>query len=121
LIGNNKDLCIINKPSPGVQGLSGSNNLPNKRTKMIESGTTKKEILYPAEIIFKAVFRNLPYTMDTIKNIVHENAANGSVTSKESSGGKFISYTITATFHSEDNLNASCTKIAMIEGFMSMF
>lgn len=88
---------------------------------MIESGTNKKEILYPAEIVFKAVFRNLPYTMDTIKNIVHEHAANGNVTSRESSGGKFISYTVTGIFHSEDILNSTCTKITMIEGFMSMF
>lgn len=89
---------------------------------MIEScSTSKKEILYPAEIVFKAVFRNKPYTMDTIKNVIHEHAVNGTVTSKESSGGKFISYTVTATFHSEERLNASCTQIAMIEGFMSMF
>ena len=88
---------------------------------MIENGTQKKEILYPAEIIYKAVFRNLPYTMDTIRNVVHEHAVNGLVTSKESSGGKFISYTITAVFQNEEELNASCTKVAMIEGFMSMF
>lgn len=88
---------------------------------MIESGTEKKEIIYPSEVVFKAIFRNLPYTADTIKNIVHEHSMNGKVTSKESSGGKFISYTVTATFHSEDLLNASCTKITMIEGFMSMF
>lgn len=88
---------------------------------MIESGTNKKEILYPAEIVFKAVFRNRPYTIETIKNIVHEHAVNATVTSRESSGGKFISYTITATFHSEDKLNTSCSSITMIEGFMSMF
>lgn len=88
---------------------------------MIESGVTKKEIIYPAEIIFKSVFRNLPYTIDTIRNIVTEHAITGRVTSKESSGGKFISYTITATFESEEILNAACSKIVMIEGFMSMF
>lgn len=88
---------------------------------MIESGTQKKEIIYPAEIIYKAVFRNMPYTMETIRNIVHEHAKDGTVTSKESSGGKFISYTITAVFNSEDDLNASCTKVVMLEGFMSMF
>ena len=88
---------------------------------MIESGTQKKEILYPAEIVFKAVFRNMPYTMDVIKTIVHEHAVDVVVTHKESSGGKFISYTITATFHSEEKLNASCSQITTIEGFMSMF
>ena len=88
---------------------------------MIESGVTKKDIIYPAEIIFKAVFRNRPYTMDTIKNIISENTTDGRVTSKESSGGKFISYTITATFASEEILNATCSSIVTIEGFMSMF
>ncbi len=88
---------------------------------MMESSTPKKEIHYPAEIVFKAVFRNMPYTMDTIRNIVHEHAVDVVVTSRESSGGKFISYTITATFHSEESLNNSCTNITMIEGFMSMF
>jgi len=87
---------------------------------MIESGTVKKEILYPSEIIFKAVFRNRPYIFDTLKNIVHENAVNGAVVSKESSGGKFISYTVTATFQSEDVLNSTCTQITMIEGFMML-
>lgn len=87
---------------------------------MIESSTPKKEILYPSEIIFKAVFRNRPYTMDTIKNIIHENADDGIVTSKESSEGKFISYTVTATFQSEEILNETCTKITMVEGFMML-
>jgi putative lipoic acid-binding regulatory protein len=88
---------------------------------MIESGITKKEIIYPSEIIFKAVFRNKPYTLDTIKNIISENTVKGSVTTRESSGGKFISYTVTATFESEDILNATCSKIVMLEGFMSLF
>jgi len=88
---------------------------------MIESGSEKKEIIYPAEIIFKAVFRNAPYIIDTIKNIVHEHSIDGHVTSKESSGGKFISYTITSTFDSEDSLNTTCSKIAMVDGFKTMF
>lgn len=88
---------------------------------MIESGTVKKEIIYPAEIIYKAVFRNMPYTMDIIRNIVHEHADCVSVTARESSGGKFISYTITATFQSEEKLNSSCNQITMTEGFMMLF
>jgi putative lipoic acid-binding regulatory protein len=88
---------------------------------MSENSNNKKEIIYPAEIEYKAVFRNMPHTMDTIRNVVHEHSVNGVVTSKESSGGKFISYTITATFSSEEALFDSCTKVKMIEGFMSMF
>ena len=81
----------------------------------------KKEILYPAEVIFKVVFRNQPYTIDSLKNIIHEHTDKGLVSHKESSGGKFISYTITATFQSEDILNTTCTKIKMLEGFMTLF
>jgi len=88
---------------------------------MIQSSTPKKEIQYPSEIVFKAVFRNMPYTMDVIKNIIHEHADSVNVTSRESSGGKFISYTVTAIFQSEERLNSSCTQITMTEGFMMLF
>ena len=85
---------------------------------MIESSTAKKEIIYPSEIVFKTVFRNRPYTLEIIKNIIHEHADCVTVTAKESSGGKFISYTITAVLESEDTLNSSCSQITMAQGFM---
>lgn len=90
---------------------------------MIESSnTSKKEIIYPAEVMFKSVFRNRAYTMDSIRNILAEHSIpEGNVVAKESSGGKFISYTVTGIFPSEENLNAICTQITMIEGFMSLF
>jgi len=88
---------------------------------MIESSAAKKEIIYPSEIVFKTVFRNSPYTLEIIKNIIHEHADCVTVTAKESSGGKFISYTITAVFESEDRLNSSCSQITMAEGFMMIF
>lgn len=89
---------------------------------MIESNTTKKEVIYPAEVMFKSVFRNRAYTMESIKSILAEHAIpEGKVTAKESSGGKFISYTVTGIFPSEENLNTICTQITMIEGFMSLF
>jgi len=88
---------------------------------MIENSNNKKIIDYPAEIIFKAVFRNRPYTKESIKTILHENERSGSVTGKESSGGKFISYTVTSVMDSEDQLNKICTEVTMLEGFMSMF
>ena len=87
---------------------------------MIENGT-KKEIAYPAEIIFKSIFRNRPYTLESIKTILSESAVAGDVVHKESSGGKFISYTVTAVFPSEDMLNSICSKITTLEGYMSMF
>ncbi|HOK03358.1 MAG TPA: DUF493 family protein [Spirochaetota bacterium] len=89
---------------------------------MIQSGTQKKEIQYPSEIIFKSIFRNSPYTMDSIKNILAEHSVEeGKVLAKESSGGKFISYTISGVFYSEENLNSLCTQISMLEGFMALF
>jgi len=89
---------------------------------MIESNTTKKEIIYPAEVMFKSVFRNRPYIMDSIRNILAEHSIpEGRVSAKESSGGKFISYTVTGIFPSEEHLNSICTRITMIEGFMSLF
>ncbi len=89
---------------------------------MIESNTRKKEIIYPTEVIFKSIFRNRPYTIDSIRSILAEHSIpGGKVVAKESSGGKFISYTVTGIFHSEENLNAICTQITMIEGFMSLF
>ena len=60
--------------------------------------------------------------MESIKSILAEHAIpEGKVTAKESSGGKFISYTVTGIFPSEENLNTICTQITMIEGFMSLF
>ncbi len=88
---------------------------------MIENTGNKKVIDYPAEIVFKAIYRNKPYTMDSIKTILHENERNGRVSSRESSGGKFVSYTITAVMDSEEQLNKICTEVTMLEGFMSMF
>lgn len=87
---------------------------------MIENGT-KKEIIYPAEIIFKSIFRNRPYTQESIRNILSECSVAGIVVHKESSGGKFISYTVTAVFPSEETLNSVCSKITTLEGYMSMF
>lgn len=88
---------------------------------MIENMENKKVIDYPAEIVFKAIYRNKPYTMDCIKTILHENERNGHVSSKESSSGKFVSYTIKAVMDSEDQLNKICTEVTMLEGFMSIF
>ncbi|HPS57913.1 MAG TPA: DUF493 family protein [Spirochaetota bacterium] len=87
---------------------------------MIEHGT-KKEINYPAELIFKSIFRNRPYTMECIRNILAESLVPGEVVHRESSGGKFISYTVTAVFPSEDTLNSVCSKITTLEGYMSLF
>jgi len=89
---------------------------------MIEnSGLNKKEVNYPADVVFKAIFRNKEFTHETLQVLLSENGINGNVDYRESSTGKFISYTITGNYPSEDILNSICTKVTMVEGFMSLF
>ena len=83
--------------------------------------TPDKKIIYPAEITFKAVFRNNPFTLDAIKNILAKEDINGSVNIMPSKNSKFISYTVTAVFPSEDCLNMVCNKISTLEAYMTMF
>jgi putative lipoic acid-binding regulatory protein len=90
---------------------------------MINMNTDQqKEIDYPAELTFKAIFRNNPHTGDSIKNIVLEQGAkNLALENKASSNGKFISYTITAEFPSNKTLNSICSMVSELEGFMTLF
>ncbi|MCU0843664.1 MAG: DUF493 domain-containing protein [Spirochaetes bacterium] len=76
---------------------------------------------FPTEISFKAVYRFSPHQMETLKNALHEQGLSAVVESRPSSGGKFISYTVTAVFESEERLKAVCGLVAEIEGFMTMF
>ncbi len=80
-----------------------------------------KKIDFPAPMTFKAVFRNKPYIIDSIKSVLSENDINGEVLLKESKEGKFISYTINAYFQSNEMLESICTKISSLDGFMTMF
>ena len=80
-----------------------------------------KKINFPAQMTFKAVFRNRPYIIDSIKSVLSENDINGEVLLKESKEGKFISYTINAYFPSNEMLESICNKISSLEGFMTMF
>ncbi len=81
----------------------------------------EKDIKWPSEIQFKSVFRNKPYIMESIQSVLSENEINATIDGKESSNGKFVSYTITATFASDENLKNICSKISSIEGYMTMF
>ena len=83
--------------------------------------TNKKEIGYPTELTFKAIFRNNPYTLDSIKAILTEEKIEGSVNIMPSKNSKFISYTINAVFPSEDCLNRVCSKITTLDAYMTMF
>jgi len=83
--------------------------------------SNQKNIDYPSEVIFKAIFRNSSHTMIGIKSILSENEIDAEVTSKESSGGKFISYTVKGIFPSDESVQSICKKIQTLEGYMSMF
>ncbi|MBP7603462.1 MAG: DUF493 domain-containing protein [Spirochaetes bacterium] len=76
---------------------------------------------FPTEVTFKAVYRFSPHLMETLKNALHEQGLNAAVSGRPSSGGKFVSYTVTARFESEERLDAVCGVVAAIEGFMTMF
>lgn len=81
----------------------------------------EKQIIYPAEITFKSIFRSNGDTVDSINGILRESDIEGTVTRRESDKGTFISYTITATFQSDEMLVSVCDRIATLKGFMSMF
>lgn len=76
---------------------------------------------FPTEITFKAIYRFSPHLMETLRNALHEHGLSAVVESRPSSGGKFVSYTVTAVFESEERLKAVCGVVAAIEGFMTMF
>jgi hypothetical protein len=76
---------------------------------------------FPTEVVFKAVFRNKPYTIETLKSVCREAGIDAIVSDRESRNGTFISYTITAVFPSEEVLKAVCSRVGAIEGFYTMF
>jgi len=82
---------------------------------------TEKEIHYPAELTFKVIFRNNRTGSDDIRLLLTEKGIAGTVTSRESSGGKFVSYTVTGVYRSGEALDTVCGSITRLEGFMSMF
>jgi len=83
--------------------------------------TDKKTISYPTELTFKAILRDRPNTLDSIKAILIEEKIEGSVNTASSKTNKFISYTITAVFPSDECLNRVCSKITTLDGYMTMF
>ena len=80
----------------------------------------KKQIDYPAEITFKSVFSRTEDTDAAIDDILAGGGIAGSVTRAESKNGKYMSYTITAEFESEDHLQATCKSISTLTGFIMM-
>jgi hypothetical protein len=76
---------------------------------------------FPADITFKAVYRNLPFILDVVRNIFSENGITPRIETKMSRTSKYISFTFTAHFQSEVQLNKVCGDISGVEGFTTMF
>ncbi len=76
---------------------------------------------FPTEVTFKAIYHNSPHLTDMLNNIFAENNIAPHVNSKTSKNGKFISYTVTAFFQSEEQLKKVCANASSIEGFTTMF
>ena len=80
-----------------------------------------KEFDFSSEITFKSIFRNNNCRLEDLDNILREYKIKGEVTKKESSSGKFCSYSISAVFPSDEVLKDICEQVASLEDFMTMF
>jgi hypothetical protein len=80
----------------------------------------KKEIIYPAQITFKSVFRHHPDLPRLMDSILADHRIEARVAHRFSKNKKFVSYTITAEFSSESHLNKTCAGISSIHGFIMM-
>ena len=78
-------------------------------------------VQYPTEITFKSVFRNGGRTHDSIISIIREYGLDAKVDNRASREGKFISYTVSGVFPSEEMLTTVCQRIASLELYMTMF
>ncbi len=88
---------------------------------MTETTLQEKEIDFPAEITFKTIIRNSPHTLDSLKSLMTANEIDANIREQPSKAGKFISYTVTAEFKSNDELNKVCTLVSQVDGFMNLF
>ena len=76
---------------------------------------------FPADITFKVICRNAPHLESVFRELLAGHGLDAVITSRASSGGVFISYTVTARYSSEEELNLVCSKIRSVKGVMSMF
>jgi len=81
----------------------------------------KRDIDYPAELVFKSVFRNRDDILGEIESSLSEIGIDATIRIRESGKSTFISYTIRAVFSSDEELKKACDRISSIEGFMMMF
>ena len=94
------------------------------RTRILEQAKnpmTEKKIQYPAEVTFKAVFKNAGDIKTHLEGLLSGRGIEASLSCRTSRNGKFASYTVTAVFSSDSELKKTCEKIAEIKDFMMMF
>lgn len=82
---------------------------------------TEKEIEYPYEITFKAIFRNIPDVHENLNSVLDSFGIQGIAAEHKSSHKKFISFTITGEIKSKEMLDDVCFKISSLQGYMTMF
>lgn len=75
---------------------------------------------FPKEITFKAVFRSEVNPKEILVSRLTEKQLRHELAERPSSKGNFVSFTLTASFESDDHLDDICTTIKSIEGFMMM-
>lgn len=86
-----------------------------------ETPRNEKEITYPAECTFKAVFRSSEKTEELIAAVLEGQNIRATINRRASSNGKFISYTITGEFPSREMLHETCQQVSKLQGYMTLF
>jgi putative lipoic acid-binding regulatory protein len=76
---------------------------------------------FPTMITFKVICRNNPFLQGTIRSLICEYDIDPEISERASRRGKFISFTITALFPSEEILQNICSNIASIGGVLTIF
>lgn len=76
---------------------------------------------FPTELTFKAVFRERTNLREEIAAILAEKGIDAQLGEKRSVKNSFISFTVTATFPSEEMLQMVCSRIGSLDGFRMMF
>ena len=88
---------------------------------MIDTTLEEKKLDYPCELTFKTILKNSNENISNLNSIMINNKIDATITQKISSKGKFISYTITAIFPSDEILTKVSSEVASIKTFMNMF
>ncbi len=76
---------------------------------------------FPTEITFKAIYKNGPSIVESVANTLREFQPDHEIRSTPSRNHKFVSFTITALFPTEEHLTRLCNALSALHGFTTMF